>query len=135
MRQHLVAGPERRDARPDGGDDTGRLDAERQRRPPADVPTADADDVVPVADPGCDDRDDELVGRRRTGRRELEHPHRFAERIDPGRSHRGIVRAHRIELIVRCTSDLFYKSQTSDIQERPFCGVSKERRRHYALRE
>src|SRR5919197_5799193 len=87
MREHLVAECETRYLLADRGDDTCRFDAEHQRWLSADVPAADADDLVPVADPRRTHRDHDLVRRGRSRRRELEHAHVAPERIDAGGSH------------------------------------------------
>src|SRR3954447_20566580 len=87
MREHLVAECETRHLLADRGDDTCRFDAKCQRWLSADVPIAHADDLVPVADPCGAYRDHQLVRRGRSRRRELEHAHVAAERIDPGGSH------------------------------------------------
>src|ERR671934_2619995 len=87
MREHLVAECETRYLLADRGDDTCRFDAECQGWLSADVPVADADDLVPVTDPGGAHRDHQLVRRGRSRRRELEHAHVAAERIDTDGSH------------------------------------------------
>src|SRR5919109_1299923 len=87
MREHLVAERETRYLLADRGDDARRFDAECQRRLSADVPFAHANDLVPVADPCGAHRDHQLVRRGRSRRRELEHAHVAAERIDTDGSH------------------------------------------------
>jgi hypothetical protein len=68
-------------------DDPCRLDAKRQRWSPADLPVADADDLVPVANPCRVHRDHDLVRRGSSRRRQLEHVHVAAERVDAGGLH------------------------------------------------
>jgi hypothetical protein len=87
MREHLVSWCEPRHVLADRGDDTRRFDAECQRWLPADVPFSDADELVPVADPGRPHRDPDLVRRRRRRRRELQHSYVSAEGVNPGRLH------------------------------------------------
>src|SRR5919204_5405186 len=87
MGEHLVAGCETPYVLAKSGDDTSRFDAECQRWLSADVPFAHADDLVPVADPCGAHRDHELVRRGRSRRRELEHAHLAAERVDAGGLH------------------------------------------------
>jgi hypothetical protein len=85
--EHLVARGEGRHVLAERCDDAGRLDAERQRRSAAHVPAADPDDLIPVANPGCMHRDHDFIRCRRRRRRELEHAHIAAERLDAGRPH------------------------------------------------
>jgi hypothetical protein len=92
--EHLVARCQARHVLADRGDDTRRLDAERQRRPAAHVPVADPDELVPVADTCRVHRDHDLVRRRRPGRRDLEHAHLAAECVDAG----GLHPSHRHHL-------------------------------------
>src|SRR5919202_2694828 len=87
MCEHLVAECETRYLLADRGDDARRFDAECQRWLSADVPVAYADDLVPVADPCRAHRDHQLVRRGRSRRREFEHAHVTAERVDAGGSH------------------------------------------------
>jgi hypothetical protein len=82
MGEDLVARCEARHVLADGGDDAGRLDAERQRWSEADVPVADPDDLVPVADACRAYGDHDLVRRRRRWRREFEHAQLAAECVD-----------------------------------------------------
>ena len=60
--QHLIVHTESARVGANGFDDPGSLDAERQRRARANVPTAGANDVVPVANPGASNIDEDLVG-------------------------------------------------------------------------
>jgi hypothetical protein len=80
--EHLVARCQARHVLADRGDHTRRLDAQRQRRPAAHVPVADADELVPVGDPCRVHRDHDLVRRRRRRRCEFEHAQLAAERVD-----------------------------------------------------
>jgi hypothetical protein len=53
----------------------------------ADVPAADSDDLVPIADPRRAYRDHNLVRRRARRRSEVEHAHVAAEYFDAGGLH------------------------------------------------
>ena len=85
--QHLIAHTESARAITDGLDDPGSLDAERQRRPDANVPAAATNDVVPVANPGATNVDEDLVGRQRSRVVHFERLHIPAERADPRHKH------------------------------------------------
>jgi hypothetical protein len=61
---HLVARCEGRHLQADRDHDAGRLDPEGQRRLAADVPAANADDLIPVANPGRVHRDHDLERSR-----------------------------------------------------------------------
>ena len=87
MGEHLVARCEARHVLAGRVNDPGRFNPEGQRRPPADIPVADADELVPVADTGGAHRDHDLVRRGRRRRRELEHSYLAAERVDAGGLH------------------------------------------------
>jgi hypothetical protein len=68
-------------------DRPGRLRPERHRSRAADLPAADPDKLVPVADAGGDDVDEDLVSGRRRRLVHLEDLDGLAECRDPGRSH------------------------------------------------
>src|SRR5947208_3897341 len=68
-------------------DRPGRLGPERHRNRAADPPAADPDKLVPVADAGGDDVDEDLAGGRRRQLVHLEDLDGLAECCDPGRSH------------------------------------------------
>jgi hypothetical protein len=85
--EHVVTRRNVHDLVADRFDDACRLDTERQRRLPADVPVADADDVVPVANARRANRDDDLVRLRCSRRWELEGANLAAECVDAGSLH------------------------------------------------
>ena len=85
--QHRIAHTESARVCTNGVDDPGSLDAERQRRPRANVPTAGANDVVPVANPGATNVDEDLVGRQPSRLVHVEQLHFAAERVDPRYKH------------------------------------------------
>src|SRR6266511_3821190 len=68
-------------------DRPGRLRPERHRSRAADPPAADPDKLVPVADAGGGDVDQDLVFGRRRQLVHLEDLDGLAECCDPGRSH------------------------------------------------
>jgi hypothetical protein len=65
MCDHLVAFAHHCYAGANGCDRPGRLRPERHRRRAADLPAADSDKLVPVADASGDDVDEDLACRRR----------------------------------------------------------------------
>ena len=87
MCHHLVALAKLGHAGADRCDRAGRLRPERHWSRAADLPAADPDQLVPVADAGRDDLDQDLAcgGRRRLVH--LEDLDGLAEGCDPGRSH------------------------------------------------
>src|SRR3954453_22687762 len=68
-------------------DRPGRLRPERHRSRAADLPAADPDKLVPVADAGGDDVDEDLACARRRQLVHLKDLDGLAECSDPGRSH------------------------------------------------
>jgi len=68
-------------------DRPGRLSPQRHRSRPADLPAADPDKLVPVADTGSDDLDQHLVCGKRRRLGHLEDLDGLAERCDPGHPH------------------------------------------------
>src|SRR2546421_11914585 len=68
-------------------DRPGRFRPERHRSRAADLPAADPDKLVPVADAGGDDVDEHLAWSRRRRLVHLEDLDGLAECCDPGRSH------------------------------------------------
>jgi hypothetical protein len=80
--EHLVARGQARHVLADRGDDSRSLDAERQRWSAADVPIANPNDLVPVADPCRPHREHDLICRGRHWLRELEQAHLVAECLD-----------------------------------------------------
>jgi len=85
--QHLIVHTESARVGANGFDDPGSLDAERQRRARANVPTAGANDVVPVTNPGAANVDEDLVGCQRSRLVHFERLHFAAERADPRYKH------------------------------------------------
>src|SRR4051794_24936757 len=69
-------------------DRPGGLRPERHRSRTADLPAADPDKLVPAADAGGDDVDEDLACCRRRQLVYLEDLDGVAECCDPGRSHR-----------------------------------------------
>src|SRR5438477_12735885 len=68
-------------------DRPGRLRPERHRSRAADLPAADPDKLVPVADAGGDDVDEDLACGRRRKLVQLDNLDGLAECCDPSRSH------------------------------------------------
>jgi hypothetical protein len=97
MCHHLVAFAQLGHAGAGRCDRPGRLRPERHRSRAADLPAADPDKLVPVADAGGDDVDQDLAcaGRRRLVH--LEDLDGLAECSDPGYSHS--VRASAAEVM------------------------------------
>jgi hypothetical protein len=87
MGKHLVARGQAGYLPADRGDHARRLHTKHQRRLAAHVPVADPDELVPVADPCSVHPNDDLVGRGRGRRRQLEQAHLAAERLDAGGLH------------------------------------------------
>jgi hypothetical protein len=87
MCHHLVAFAHLGHTGADGCDRPGRLRPERHRSRAADPPVADPDKLVPVADAGGCDVDQDLVGGRRRQLVHLKDLDRLAECCDPSRSH------------------------------------------------
>jgi hypothetical protein len=87
MRHHLVALAQLGHAGAGRCDRPGRLRPEGHRSRAADLPAADPDKLIPVADAGGDDVDQDLACGRRHRLVHLEDLDRFAECCDPGRSH------------------------------------------------
>jgi hypothetical protein len=61
MRGHPVARSDPVHLSPDGGDQPGRLDAQRHRRAHPEIPASLADDLIPVADPARPDVNEYLI--------------------------------------------------------------------------
>ena len=93
MCHHLVALAQLGHAGADGCDRPGRLRPERHRGRAADLPAADPDKLVPVADACGGDVDQDLVCGRRLRLVHVEDLDGLAERCDPGRSHVGAGRS------------------------------------------
>ena len=87
MCHHLVALAQLGHAGAGRSDRPGRLRPERHRSRAADLPAADPDKLVPVADAGSDDVDQDLACGRRRQLVHLEELDGLTERSDPGRSH------------------------------------------------
>ena len=87
MCHHLVAFAQLGDAGADRCDRPGRPRPERHRSRTADLPAAEPDKVVPVADAGGDNVDEDLACRRRSRLVHLEDLDGLAECCDPGRAH------------------------------------------------
>ena len=87
MCHHLVALAQLGHAGAGRCDRSGRLRPERHRGRAADLPAADPDKLVPVADAGGNDVDEDLACCRRRKLVQLEDLDRLAECCDPGRSH------------------------------------------------
>src|SRR3954466_6741754 len=87
MCHHLVALAPPAPARPGRCARPARRRPERHRRRAADLPAADPDKVVPVADAGGDDVDQDLACGRRRRLVHLEDLDRLAECCDPSRAH------------------------------------------------
>src|SRR5438270_1660385 len=87
MCHHLVAVAYLGHTGADGCDRPGCLRPERHRSRAADLPATDPDELVPVADPGGNDVDEDLACRRRRKLVHLEDLDGLAECCDPGRSH------------------------------------------------
>jgi hypothetical protein len=85
--QHLIVHTESARVGANGRDDPGSLDAERQRRARANVPTAGANDVVPVTNPSAANVDEDLVGCQRSRLVHFERLHFAAERADARYKH------------------------------------------------
>jgi hypothetical protein len=88
MCHHLVALAQLGHAGADRYDRPGGFRPERHRSRAADLPAADPDKVVPVADAGGNDVDEDLVCGRRRKIVHLEDLDGLAECCDPSRSHR-----------------------------------------------
>jgi hypothetical protein len=86
MCHHLVAFAHVGHAGADRYDRPGRLRPERHRSRAADLPAADPDELVPVADAGGGDVDQDLVRSGRRGLVDLEDLDGLAQCGDPGRS-------------------------------------------------
>jgi hypothetical protein len=87
MCHHLVALARLGHAGAGRCDRPGRLRPERHRSRAADLPAADPDKLVPVADAGGDDVDEDLACGRRRQLVHLEDLDGLAECCDPGCSH------------------------------------------------
>jgi hypothetical protein len=87
MCHHLVALAQVGYAGADGHDRPGRFGSERHRSRAADLPAAGPDQLVPIADPGRDDVDQDLVCCRRRQLVQLEDLDRSTECLDPSESH------------------------------------------------
>ena len=87
MCHHLVAFAHLGHTGSDGDDRPGRLCPERHRSRAADLPAADPDELVPVADAGCGDVDQDLAFGRRRRLVHLEDLTGLAACPDPGNSH------------------------------------------------
>jgi hypothetical protein len=85
--EHLVTRYEARHVLADCGDNSRCFDAEHQRWSAADIPLADPDDLVPVADPCRVHRNHDLIRSKRGWRREFEQAHLVAERVYAGGPH------------------------------------------------
>ena len=92
MCQHLVALAQPGRVRAGLCDRPGRLGPERHRSRTTDLPAADPDKLVPVADTGGDDVDDDLVSGRRRRLVHLEDLDEAAECFHP--SHSLVPRRH-----------------------------------------
>jgi hypothetical protein len=84
---HLVADSEPAYLAADCLADSGGFDAERHWRPAADIPVADPDALLPVANACRFHRDQHLVARDRTRHIELEHLYPAADCVDSGSTH------------------------------------------------
>src|SRR5262245_34981533 len=87
MCDHLVAFAHLGHAGTDRRDRPGRLRPERHRSRAADPPATDPDELVPIADAGGGDVDQDLAFGRRPRLVHLEDLDGLAECGDPGRSH------------------------------------------------
>jgi hypothetical protein len=87
MCHHLVALAQFGHAGADSCDRPGRLRPQRHRSRAADLPAADPDKLVPVADTGGNDVDQNLACGRRRKLVHLEDLDRLAECRDSSRSH------------------------------------------------
>jgi hypothetical protein len=87
MRDHLVTFAHLGHAGANRCDRPGRLRPERHRSRAADPPAADPDKLVPAADAGGGDVDQDLVCGRRRQLVHLKDLDGLAECCDPGRSH------------------------------------------------
>jgi len=87
MCHQLVAVAHLGDTGAGGYDRPGRLRPERHRSRTAELPAADPDKLVPVADPGGRDVEQDLVWGRRRQLVHLKDLDRLASCRDPGHSH------------------------------------------------
>jgi hypothetical protein len=87
MCHHLVALAQLGHAGARRCDRPGHLRPERHRSRAADLPAADPDKLVPVADAGGDDVDEDIACCRRCQLVHLEELDGLAECCDPGYSH------------------------------------------------
>ena len=96
MRHHLVAESEPPDPIANCLYYASRLDAERHWRLAADIPTAGPNDLIPVGNACCLHRDQDLIARKVTRRRELESVHAATDLGDSSSTH-----VYLLELIAR----------------------------------
>jgi hypothetical protein len=64
-----------------------RRDAERHRQPASQIPTSRPGELIPIADTGGLDLDQNFAGARRARVRHLQHRHTVTEFFDPCDAH------------------------------------------------
>jgi hypothetical protein len=87
MREHRI--PDRPPLEPgtQGRNHARRRDTERHRRPSSQIPTSSPGELIPIADTGGFDLDQNLAGARRARVRHLQHRHTATEFFDPCDAH------------------------------------------------
>jgi hypothetical protein len=64
-----------------------RRDTERHRRPASQIPTSSPGELIPIADTGSLDLDQNFAATRRARVSHLQHPHTITEFFDPCDTH------------------------------------------------